>query len=195
MKETPKIGLLPIYDQATPSSDDPPDADKFYLALGVAIIAWGRLEGNFVACLMMVIQAAKDKLIATKLPTKWDRQAIIWKDAFARIPSLKSHEKDAAAFFTEFEDLYKDRNLMIHALWERFLWYPSLGIPHPPLGIAVLKIKAISGGDVEFRRTVINIEELATFTAQANHLNSALIRLISDLSPLQGPLPSNVRIL
>lgn len=186
-----KPSLLRLYPQPTPSPDDPPDADTFYLALGIAIVAWGRLEGLFVACLMMVIQIAEDKQIGTKLPMKWERQATVWKDAFARIPSLKSHEKVAAAFFTEFEDLYlNDRNLMVHALWERFL-------PHPPLAIEVLKIKAVSGApnEIESRRTIITIEELAKFTAQANHLNSGLMRLGNALSALQGSPPSDVRIL
>jgi hypothetical protein len=31
----------------------------FYLALGVATVAWGRLEGHFVTCLMTAIQIAK----------------------------------------------------------------------------------------------------------------------------------------
>jgi len=78
--------------------NDPPGAAKFYWALGVAMVARGRLENNFAACLTMVIQIAKDKHIGTKLPTNWERQASIWKDAFARIPSLKFHEKAQLPF-------------------------------------------------------------------------------------------------
>jgi hypothetical protein len=138
MEPPRKPRLLRIYSQTTPSPNDPPGADKFYWALGVTMVAWGRLENNFAACLMMVIQIAKDKHIGTKLPTKWERQASIWKDAFARIPSLKSHEKDAAAFLAEYGYLTEDRNLMIHALWENFQL-------QPPLAVNVLNIKAVSG--------------------------------------------------
>jgi hypothetical protein len=63
MASSRKPSLLRIYPQTTPSPNDPPGADKFYWALGVAIVAWGRLEGNFLACLMMIIQIAKDKRI------------------------------------------------------------------------------------------------------------------------------------
>jgi hypothetical protein len=62
MAKSPKPGLLRIYPQVTPSPNDPAGADKFYQAFGVAIVAWGRLEGLFVACLM-VIQIANDKRI------------------------------------------------------------------------------------------------------------------------------------
>jgi hypothetical protein len=57
---------------------------------------------------------------------------------FARIPSLKSHEKDAAAFLAEYSYLTEDRKLMIHALWENFQL-------QPPLAVNVLNIKAVSG--------------------------------------------------
>jgi hypothetical protein len=96
MAKSPKPGLLRIHPHVTPSPNDPPGADKLYRAFGMAIIAWGRLEGLFVACLMMVIQIANDKRIRTKLPMKWERQAIIWEDAFERIPSLKSLKREAA---------------------------------------------------------------------------------------------------
>jgi len=182
--------LFRIYSQTTPSHNDAPGADKLYYALGVAIVAWGRLENNFLACLMMVIQIAKDKRIGTKLPMKWERQAIVWKDAFARIPSLQSHEKDSAAFLAEFGSLSEDRNLMIHALWEDFQ-------SQPLLAVNVLNIKAVSGtpNEVGFRRATITIDQLAQFTANANDLNLELRKLGKNLSALQGPPSSDARIL
>jgi hypothetical protein len=190
MEPPRKPRLLRIYPQTTPSHNDHPDADKFYCALGVAIVAWGRLENNFAACLMMVIQIAKDKRIGMQLPMKWERQALVWNDAFARIPSLKSHEKDAIAFLAEFGNLSEDRNLMIHALWEDFHL-------QPPLAVNVLKFKAVRGTPnvVEFRRTTINIDGLARFTAKANDLNLGLMKLGKDLSALQGPPSSDAQIL
>jgi hypothetical protein len=162
MEPSRKPSLLRISPQMTPSQDDPPDADKFYCALGVANVAWGRLEGQFLTCLMLIIQIANDKHhIGTKLPMKFKPQADLWKDAFERIPSLKPFKKAAAAFFAEFDDLSDDRDLMAHALWETFM-------PHSPLTIKVLKIKAVKGALVETRRTSISINELGQFTAKAN---------------------------
>ena len=188
MAKSPKPGLLRIHPHVTPSPNDPPGADKFYRAFGMAIIAWGRLEGLFVACLMMVIQIANDKRIRTKLPMKWERQAIIWEDAFERIPSLKSLKREAAVFFAEFDDMSKDRNLMVHGVLEAFQ-------PQPPLAIEVLKMKAASGALVEFRRTTIDIDGLTRFTAEANHLILELSKIGSALSALHGVPPPDTQIL
>jgi hypothetical protein len=38
---------LGVYFEAVPSLYDPPNAGEFYQVLGMAIVAWGRLEGNF----------------------------------------------------------------------------------------------------------------------------------------------------
>jgi hypothetical protein len=111
MAKSPKPGLLRIYPQVTPSPDDPPEADIFYWAVGVATVALGRLEGHFVSCLMSIIQIAKDKRIGSKLPMKWEKREEIWRDAFARIPSLKVLEIAATAFINELNVLSQDETL------------------------------------------------------------------------------------
>jgi hypothetical protein len=185
MATTFKPGLLRICPQQTPSPNDPPEAPKFYLAVGTSVIAWGRLEGLFLASLMMVIQIAKDKRIGPKLPMKWVKQKSAWNDAFST-PLLSPHKETAAKILAEFDDLSGDRNLIAHGLWERFLL-------HPPTGIEVLKMKA-ERDEVEFFRTTINLDWLATFTGRVNQLNTNLTQLATTLSPLQGPLPSDIRI-
>ena len=187
MEPPRKPSLLRISPQMTPSQDDPPDADKFYWALGVANVAWGRLEGQFLTCLMLIIQLANDKHIATKLPMKFKPQADLWKDAFERIPSIKPFKRMAAAFFAEFDELSADRDLMAHALWETFT-------PHPPLAINVLKIKSIKDGLVESRRASISINELGQFTAKANSLILDLTKILDALSQLHGAPPPNAQI-
>jgi hypothetical protein len=184
-----KPGLLRISPQQTPSPNDPRGAPKFYLALGIAVVAWGRLEGLFLANLMMVIQIAKDKRIVPKLPMKLKKQKSTWNNAFST-PALSPHKKIAAKILAEFDDLSGDRNLIAHSLWERFLM-------HPPIGIEVLKMKAVEGTDnqVEFFRTTVNLDWLATFTVRVNQLNIDLAHLSAAISPLQGPpRPLDIRI-
>ena len=67
---------------------------------------------------------------------------------------------------------------------------------HPPTGIEVLKMKAVeeTENQVEFLRTTINLDWLATFTDRVNQLNTNLAQLAAALTPLQGPLPSDIRI-
>jgi hypothetical protein len=100
MATTFKPGLLRICPQQTPSPNDPPEAPKFYLALGTAVIAWGRLVGLFLVSLM--IQIAKDKRIGPKLPMKWKKQKSAWNDAFGT-PLLSPHKETAAKILAEFD--------------------------------------------------------------------------------------------
>jgi hypothetical protein len=185
MATTLKPGLLRICPQQTPSLNDPPEAPKFYLAVGIAVVAWGRLEGLFLASLMMVIQIAKDKRIGPKLPMRWEKQKSTWNDAFST-PTLSPHKESAAKILAEFDDLSGDRNLVAHSLWERFLLYQ-------PTGIEVLKMKAVEGTEnqIEFFRTTVNLDWLATFTDRVNQLNTNLAQA-TTLSPLQGPPPSDI---
>src|SRR3982074_1480741 len=154
MAVPPKPALHRSHLTTTPSPDDPPNANEFYLALGVATIAWGRLEGHFVACLMTAIQIAKDKRLGMKLPLRWEKRAKVWKDAFELIPTLQPRQKDAVALLDAINDLAEDHNLMAHATWDSFL-------PQTKLTIKILRIKTKTrkpdGG--EFRRTTISMEE------------------------------------
>jgi hypothetical protein len=95
MATPPKPALHQIDFKITPSPDDPPNANEFYLALGVATIAWGRLEGHFLACLMTAIQIAKDKRLGMKLPTRWEKRAKVWKDAFDLTASSEGRHRFA----------------------------------------------------------------------------------------------------
>ncbi len=166
-----KPGLLKIQILTTPSPTDPPEADRFYWALGVATIALGRLEGHFVSCLMNIIQIAKDKRIGQKLPMKWEKREEMWRDAFRRIPSLKPLEKDAIAFLNDLDGLSKDRNLLLHCLWESFRPEGAT------LAMNILNIKATSGtpDGVGILRDSVNIEQLAQITLKANDLTMKLL--------------------
>jgi hypothetical protein len=135
----------------------------------VATVAWGRLEGHFVACLMMAIQIAKDKRLGMKLPLRWEKRAKVWKDAFELIPTLQPRRKDAIALLDGINDLAEDHNLMAHAIWDSFL--PQTQLTIKIIGIKAKTRKPDSG---EFRRTTISMEELAEFTGRANSLNLRL---------------------
>ena len=184
MAVPPKPALHRSHLTTTPSPDDPPDADEFYLALGVATVAWGRLEGHFVACLMMAIQIAKDKRLGMKLPLRWEKRAKVWKDAFELIPTLQPRQKDAIALLDGINDLAEDHNLMAHAIWDSFL-------PQSKLTIKILgiKTKTRTPDVVEFRRTTISMEELAEFIGRANSLKLRLSPIHQFLVSLLSGVP------
>jgi len=181
MATPPKPTLHQIHFKTVPSPDDPPNANEFYLALGVATVAWGRLEGHFVACLMMAIQIANDKRLGMKLPPRRKR-AKVWKDAFELIPTLQPRRKDAIALLDGINDLAEDHNLMTHGIWDSFL--PQTQLTIKIIGIKATTRKPDSG---EFRHTTISMEELAEFTGRANSLNLRLSLIHQFLVALRRP--------
>jgi hypothetical protein len=112
--------LLRAYVEPAPSPTDPADADHLYRALGVALIAWGRLEGHFFLILITIVNVARHKRIPRKPPMKWDRQKEVWQIAFEWVPSLARQEIEAGVFITKMDALSQDRNNIIHGLWELF---------------------------------------------------------------------------
>lgn len=169
MATPPKPALHQIHFKTVPSPHDPPNANEFYLALGVANVAWGRLEGHFLACLMTAIQIARDKRLGMKLPRRWEKRAKVWKDAFELIPTLQPRQKDAIALLDGIIDLAEDHNLIAHAIWDSFL--PQTQVTIKVIGI---KAKTRKPESCAFRRTTISMEELAEFTGRANSLNIRL---------------------
>src|SRR5271168_4579844 len=104
----------------TPSSSDPPDADQFYHALGMAMVAWGRLEGHFVSGLLLIISIDGHDFSDVPLPMKWEQREKVWSHGFETIDALKPLKDAANDFLVQMDELDKGRNVFAHALWGRF---------------------------------------------------------------------------
>ena len=138
MKPPLKQSVIRVYAEMTPSPTDPPNADEFYKALGIATVAWGRLEGHFAALLLLVLNVATHEGIGKKFPMKPEKRGEIWRLAFGTTPTLKPSSAAAEAFMTAMENLAQHRNDIAHGLWEFFR-------PEPPLSIDVVTIRAKRG--------------------------------------------------
>ena len=90
MVDPDKSGMLRITIEHTPSPRDPKGVDEFYRALGIFMVAWGRLEGQFVVCLLSLLNlsGAQGLGLGTKLPMSFDDRATLWRKAFEGIPLL-----------------------------------------------------------------------------------------------------------
>jgi hypothetical protein len=186
MAKPPKPALHQIHFKTAPSPDDPPNATEFYLALGVASVAWSRLEIHFAACLMTAIQIAKGKRLRMNLPLRWEKRAKLWKNAFELIPALGPRQKYAIALLDNIKDLAEDYSIMAHAIWDSFL--PQTRLTMNISGIRAKTRKAASG---VFNCASISTVELAEFTGRANSLNLRLSPihqfLVTLLSDIQKP--------
>jgi hypothetical protein len=113
--------LLRITAHSTPHQLDPPNAEEFYAALGMLVVAWGRFEGHFSGALLQILALPESRQIAEALPISWKKRAKLWRKAFATLPSLQPMQGAATAFIETAMRELQSRNVVAHAIWDEFL--------------------------------------------------------------------------
>jgi hypothetical protein len=193
MVDPDKSGMLQITIEHTPSPRDPKGADEFYRALGIFIVAWGRLEGQFVVCLLSLLNlsGAQGLGLGTKLPMSFDDRATVWRKAFEGIPLLLPIKGAAMIFLQELKDLAEDRHTIVHALWEPFA--PN---EPPSIDIVTIKHKNKTKDGLETNRHTVTTVKLTGIAQKADSLNIAMApisQLVTNLRAAQNPPPENIR--
>jgi hypothetical protein len=171
----------------TPSTSDPPDADQFYYALGMAMVAWGRLEGHFVSGLLQIININGHDFYNRRLPMKWEQQQKAWAHVFDRIESLKPLKVTSDEFLREMDDLAKERNAFVHALWGRFF--------DDPVRMDFRSLRSLNGVTVGLRLGEVSMDYLAKFVKRASELNMKLLPMTQVLTELRGFVPPGALVL
>jgi hypothetical protein len=189
MPEPSKPLLFSLYLEHTPSPNDPVGASEFYQALGILVMAFGRLESHFLTCILHILQTPATSGLSTKLPQAWSEHAKIWKAAFRTSPALNLHKKDALNFLTEMQDVADYRNRIIHGLWEGF----NIGLPLSAMNVSIKHKKGTTDG-IELRRTIIALDQVIAVARKASRLNIELISLSSILEAERGRPPSDIHI-
>lgn len=150
----------------------------------MAIVAWGRLEGNFNHLFITVLNIADNREIGSRFFIQRDRVSETWTLAFDAIPSLTPQRDRAVAILSQMDELANHRDHYVHGLWGHFV---SLN----PITRHVSKIKPRkeapdglwhSSGDV-------SLDNLHWFLNEANRLNAELNILAEFLIPLRGEVP------
>ena len=184
--------LLRINIEHTPSPRDPKGADEYYKALGILLVAWGRLEGHFVACLLTLLAMPEGKTLGEKnLPMKWDSRAAMWGKAFDTLPILQQFKEAASVLLKEIQEVALDRHAIVHALWEPF--NPD---DPPTIGIVSIKRKKGTTNGLDIQRASISRDMIKEIGEKANRLNLALIPLSQFLTryrTAQKPPPADIR--
>jgi hypothetical protein len=188
--DEPKAGMLRITIEQTPSPTDPEGADEFYKALGILIVAWGRLEGHFVVCLLTLLNLAEGKELGTQLPMNFDHRAVLWRKAFETMAPLEPFRESALQLLSEIKEVASDRNTIVHALWERFA-------PNEPTSIDILTIKPKkrTKDGIETRRKTVTTAMLKDVGEEANRLNwtlEPLSRFLTQRRSSQNPPPADI---
>ena len=187
MTKPPKPFVLRFYFEPTPSMSDPEGADTFYHAIGVAVVAWGRLEGLFVSCLMTLTSLAKDtKVFQRPIPGQWEQRAELWKDAYESLPALRPQKTRAEDFVKELLIAVEDRNTTVHGMWQKFT-------TASPLTLELVAHKRVKGArdKTNIWRGDITLSGLHEISKTANRLNFELYELAQFISRHFGPAPSD----
>jgi hypothetical protein len=191
--EEPQAGMYRLTLQHTPSPTDPEGADELYKALGIVIVAWGRLEGQFVLCLLMLLNLPGGTELGYQLPMAFDNRATMWRKAFETMAPLKPFKENALKLLEEIREVAQDRHLIVHALWEGF------DATNPPsISIFNVKPKNKTKNGLESRRNTVTTAKLREIAEKINRLNRTLAPVTEFLTwyrSSQNPPPANIRIL
>ena len=184
---SPRPAVINIQIEDTPSSSDPQNADEFYRALGIAVMALGRLEGHFNACLLTLMRLACGSL-GYELRISWNQRAETWRKAFHTLPVVNFMKDIGEALVTEIVNAMQDCHILAHGMWERFATSPS-----PAVYIVTMKHQRGTKDGIVTQRGAVTIEMLTNIASTANTLNRRLIPISQYLQRARGPAPPNAR--
>jgi hypothetical protein len=178
---------LRIAAHNTPSGSDPPDADRFYAALGMLSVAWGRLEGHTngnVLTIINLLGRGHEKIALFP----WDRRARLWNEGFSSLPALKAREARAAAFMQSITEAADDRNFAAHAIWGEFDRHAT----EPTMTARWIKTTPGTPGVIKVDDRRITLSMVYAALAECNGLNLEMAGFTKLIAPLRAP-PAAIR--
>jgi hypothetical protein len=189
MEETPKPWLFRFQLEHTPSPNDPKGAAEFYQALGTMVVAFGRLEMHFLACVLSMLATEPTNKLAQKLPMAWAERERIWRDAFHSSPALVEHETAALSFLKDLNIVSENRNKLVHGLWETFNRGPPVSA-----GLFVMRHEKKSKNGVTTWRGNVSTDDIKQVAVDADKLNMDLQAFSALLTAGRRLIPSDVQI-
>jgi len=189
--DPPKPGMLRICVEHTPSPFDPKGADEYYKEVGLLVVAWGRLEGHFVVCLLTLLTMTEGHDLGEQLPMDWKKRAAIWRKAFETFTVLRPFKEAALELVTRIEAVALERHAVVHSLWERFR--PE---EPPTIDCVMIKAKNKTKNTLEIGRFPVTQSSLKEAREKINKLNMDLLPLSNFLTRyriVQKPPPSDIR--
>jgi hypothetical protein len=184
--------LFRLSVEQTPSPNDPEGAADLYKAIGIMVVAWGRLEGHFVAALLTMMAISGDEL-GHQLPMNWRARGTMWRKAFETLPYLTAFKPSGLQFLTQVETVALQRHAIVHALWEKFSDSNPVTI-----GTVIIRHRNKTPDGLEISRAAITSEMVTEIARKANDLNLLLTPLSQFLAmhrSATSPPPADIRII
>jgi len=182
--------LLQLHLEITPSPNDPKDASEFYRALGIAVVAVGRLENHFLACIVNILGMPETAHLARKFPVPFSERVKIWNRAFEESEGLAPLVNDADQFIADLVDASDDRNLIAHGQWGAFDAGPPLKIH-----VTMLERKRSVEYGLNVRSGDLTLAQVQEISQRASMMNMQLMPIsmfIFNLRNLPPVQPSDV---
>jgi hypothetical protein len=172
----------------TPSFNDPKGSLISMKRFGLLVVAWGRLDGHFLACVLAILGAPATQALGKKMPMAWDERKKIWSEAFRLSTSLQPYKAEADVFLLEIEQVQDDRNRLIHGLWEPFGYTDPVSAD-----LIVLRHEKGTSNGVSHWRGTISTTHILEVAREADRLNIALQKLSGIISAEQrGSFPQGI---
>lgn len=103
---------------------DPPESDKFLIALGLATLAWARLEYNLDLTMLLSFRFLGGDALVRKLPRAFTPKLEFLRKAFGSLTSLAPYSARALSILDRASALSGERNFLVHAAAEGGLEMP-----------------------------------------------------------------------
>lgn len=138
--------------------------------LGLITLHWSYIETTLDALVAITYHHHGGNKIERELPRMLGRKLKYLRRAFARAPKLSKHEKAAAAFFGQVEDLSERRHVLIHGYATEFA----------PAGIKFVKLR-IEAQLHYVEEHHVSAGELLAFMAETGELGLKLAQFVQPL--------------
>jgi hypothetical protein len=123
---------IPYHLSLTPS-DDPPNADLIYSAIGRVIVSWGLFESQLDFGLANILRIPEAEPIRKPVPSAFSDKMKLWRKAFQNISIFAEHEKEALTISDKATFFVKRRDAIVHGNWNSF----EKGDPVKLIGVQV----------------------------------------------------------
>lgn len=178
-------GSVTITIRSAPFERDPPDADRFYAAVGRAMLLWGRFEMGLDHALLGIVALRDAGSIGVRpeegVPATLNQKARMWRRAFTTLPALSDMKSAALQLMDDAMEAAEDRAVFAHATWQGF-------ISTEPLVMRFRRIRYKGANTVAFTCDV-ELSEVHAVQRTFDALNTRMIPIAWNLAVMCNAEP------
>ena len=110
-----------VHTLGSPFADDPPDAEKYYAAIGRVMVLWGRFEQNLEDVISALGFIPRAPRLSNGRPRNFKKKVERLKELCRETPALKHLYVAACAFSSKALLAGQKRHALVHSNWQGFV--------------------------------------------------------------------------